>query len=647
MRGLVLNMLLGMLVVSSALAATEPQKQNAIDRGLAWLAATQVQAGSEGYWTYVNDGTLATTASAALAFIEEGYLPGNDVEILGTNYGDVVGRAVTYIFNRATIDPRFGVEFAGYVRYAEDYNNDGNFANDGGNGTAIYFEAGPSSRRVYTTGICVPVVYALGEALGKDTVILVGSGAINGLTYAQALQDLVDWFSWGQVEPDRGVFRGGWRYDANYSSSDNSTAQWGSLPLLYAQAWGLHFPQYVRDELDLWVTYIQNPNGGSGYDTPSTYVNVSKTGGLLMQFAVIGDPISSARVQAALGFIDSRWNTSINGTWYGNFDHAYAMWAVYKGLEIYSMTGSVESDGTDVLIGHGMPSALGGFTIGQDTDPLTSLAGDWYSHYCEHLCLNQAADGSWAGADYWTGPLASSWYINILNAAGAPPPANRVAVDYHPRACPNPLLTFDQMGYARAAILGTADFDVTTLDPTTLAMNGVPAVNWKYEPIAGVVEESLLEGCACIEVPNDEYLDLVFQVPIQELVATLGPVQHNQLVPATVGAATFEGQSFQGSDCWRIVEDRADPVLTEALLSVATSPDASAQAVSFQLPQTSPVTLRVFDVSGRRVADLIDATLSEGSHVATWDASAYPSGVYFVRLETGVASLTQKIVLVR
>ena len=88
-------------------------------------------------------------------------------------YGDVVGRAMNYIFNRATVETRFGVETAGYWRYAEDYNNDGTQGNDGpaANDQAIYFEPGAANRRVYTTGVCAPVVYALGEALGPNAVI--------------------------------------------------------------------------------------------------------------------------------------------------------------------------------------------------------------------------------------------------------------------------------------------------------------------------------------------------------------------------------------------------------------------------------------------------------------------------------------------
>ena len=429
-----------LVAAGPALAATEQAKQLAIDKGLAYYATpgTYGSNSTEMWYSFANNGTLAATASMALAYIEEGHLPGQDfIDLNGNNRGDIVGKMCNYIFNRATADSRFpsgGYETAGYVRYAEDYN--GNLVlDDGGNNQAIYFNPASSSRNVYTTGLCAPVVYALGEALGKNT--LVGRGSLtSSMTYGQVMQDVVDWFSWAQVEPNMGNHRGGWRYDATYTTSDNSTAQWGALPILYAKDWGLNVPQYVKNELNLWIKYIQNANGGSGYDNPGTYVNVSKTGGLLLEIAAVDpltDPLRPNREQEALDFIDSRWMTTPSGTWYGNLNHPYAMWAVYKALFERGMIQQYGSGlGEDFLIGFAMSNAPGGILIGQDwwdgvggnPAPAYSQSGDWYSHYCDYLVGIQNSSGSWGGYSYWTGAMATGWYINILNAAGAPPPVN-------------------------------------------------------------------------------------------------------------------------------------------------------------------------------------------------------------------------------
>jgi hypothetical protein len=461
MKNKIIVFLVVLAVAGTVNAATQQAIQQAIDDGLAWLANTQATSGSEGYWSYADGGTLAATGSAALAFIEEGYLPGSDVIIGGTNYGDVVGKAANYIFNRATVDPSFGVEDIGqgaksgpldpsYQHYAEDYNNDGIIGNDGGNNQAIYFNPGVASRSVYTNGIVTPVVYALGQALGPDTVV--GRGPVtSSMTYREVMRDVVDWVSFAQVEPDRGNYRGGWRYYANQTSSDNSTAQWGSIPALYGKAWGLPTPQYVKDELELWANYVQGGSGGSGYDSPTSYVNVSKTGGLMLEFAELGymfgtdnypGDTPSQELDAALAFINSRWNNDPSSTWYGNLNHPYAMWAVYKAMDQYGflnvdpgpdgligvqpgpdgILGTADDVFDDYAYGTGMPNAPGGITIGQDWAPDTSAPGDWYSHYCDLLVAIQNANGSWNGYSSWNGALATGWYINILNATGAPPP---------------------------------------------------------------------------------------------------------------------------------------------------------------------------------------------------------------------------------
>ena len=440
MKRVMLLFIVLLVVASAAQAATQQAIQQAIDKGLAYLASTQSTSGTEGYWNYNNNGTLAATASAALAFIEEGYLPGD-----GSVYDGTVTKAVNYVFNRANTE-NLPWEASGFLHHAEDYNGDG-VLNDGGNGTGLWFKPTSNQRDIYTNGIVTPMVYALGKAKGMNTTIGIGSGAIAGLTYKQAMQDVADWFAWGQVEPSQGVYRGGWRYTSNYGSSDNSTAQWGALPFLYADSLGLGVAPHVRTELELWTDRIQNPldagidwkDGGSGYTSNTEYVNMSKTGGMLLQFAVEGKAIGHPDVQAALYYMDSmesfdHWYQEITSwpdQWEGgNLGSAYAMWAAYKGLSTYggivwNNNGTADPD-DDFMVGNTslISTAPGGITIGQDWDPKTSVAGDWYSQYCDYLVSHQYANGSWPSDPwgYWYGGLATGWYVNILNATGAPEP---------------------------------------------------------------------------------------------------------------------------------------------------------------------------------------------------------------------------------
>jgi flagellar hook assembly protein FlgD len=57
----------------------------------------------------------------------------------------------------------------------------------------------------------------------------------------------------------------------------------------------------------------------------------------------------------------------------------------------------------------------------------------------------------------------------------------------------------------------------------------------------------------------------------------------------------------------------------------------------------------VFDVDGRRVRTLVDATLGAGPHEARWDGAdasgrAVGAGVYFVRLAAAGQAVSRRLV---
>jgi len=60
--------------------------------------------------------------------------------------------------------------------------------------------------------------------------------------------------------------------------------------------------------------------------------------------------------------------------------------------------------------------------------------------------------------------------------------------------------------------------------------------------------------------------------------------------------------------------------------------------ISYQLAGQSHVTLRVYDLLGREVAVLVNEVKSAGNYTATFNASNFPSGVYFYRLTANAVS---------
>jgi PKD repeat protein len=94
-----------------------------------------------------------------------------------------------------------------------------------------------------------------------------------------------------------------------------------------------------------------------------------------------------------------------------------------------------------------------------------------------------------------------------------------------------------------------------------------------------------------------------------------------------------------------IANDR--PEMATELLQNHPNPFNPLTAISYTLAREGQVTLAVFDVSGRRVATLVNGTEGVGLHTVNFDARGLSSGVYFYRLEVGDFVQQRKMVLLK
>ncbi|MCE1187869.1 MAG: T9SS type A sorting domain-containing protein [Ignavibacteria bacterium] len=69
--------------------------------------------------------------------------------------------------------------------------------------------------------------------------------------------------------------------------------------------------------------------------------------------------------------------------------------------------------------------------------------------------------------------------------------------------------------------------------------------------------------------------------------------------------------------------------------------------IRYQLPERAFVTLAVYDITGRKIAELIRGEQGAGRHEVNWNASSMASGVYLYRLEAGTFSQTKKLILLK
>lgn len=96
------------------------------------------------------------------------------------------------------------------------------------------------------------------------------------------------------------------------------------------------------------------------------------------------------------------------------------------------------------------------------------------------------------------------------------------------------------------------------------------------------------------------------------------------------------------------------PVATADVPAIATSleqnfpnPFNPRTTIAFNLADEGDVVLDVYDVTGKRVASLVDGVKNAGRHTIAFDAAKLSSGVYFYRLTTGNIVAERKMVLLK
>jgi hypothetical protein len=146
----------------------------------------------------------------------------------------------------------------------------------------------------------------------------------------------------------------------------------------------------------------------------------------------------------------------------------------------------------------------------------------------------------------------------VINVVERPPEIG-VSVDIKPGSCPN---SFDvkSKGVLPVAVLGTMDFDVTTIDPGSIRLTREPVdcfvqpIRWSYEDVATPFEGEL---CDCHDLNGDGYMDLTLKFDTQELVSCLALEEvAGETIPLTLTGNLKEedgGTPITGEDCLRIL----------------------------------------------------------------------------------------------
>ncbi|NOS86185.1 MAG: T9SS type A sorting domain-containing protein [Ignavibacteria bacterium] len=69
--------------------------------------------------------------------------------------------------------------------------------------------------------------------------------------------------------------------------------------------------------------------------------------------------------------------------------------------------------------------------------------------------------------------------------------------------------------------------------------------------------------------------------------------------------------------------------------------------IKFDIPKRSNVKISIYDILGKEISVLVNEELNPGIFEVNWDASNFPSGVYFYKIETEDYSESKKMVLLK
>lgn len=110
----------------------------------------------------------------------------------------------------------------------------------------------------------------------------------------------------------------------------------------------------------------------------------------------------------------------------------------------------------------------------------------------------------------------------------------------------------------------------------------------------------------------------------------------------------IDNVSMSYSDGTSALEDREfiHP-LTFSLSQNYPNPFNPITAINYNIPFTTPVMLKIFNLEGQQIATLVDEIQNPGEYSVNFYGSGLSSGIYFYKIDAGEFSLTKKMMLIK
>ncbi|MBW1781868.1 MAG: hypothetical protein JRL30_14145 [Deltaproteobacteria bacterium] len=139
-------------------------------------------------------------------------------------------------------------------------------------------------------------------------------------------------------------------------------------------------------------------------------------------------------------------------------------------------------------------------------------------------------------------PDMGSLWINRSTYITTHSAMSTFCIDIKPGTCDNPL-NVKSKGVLPVAILGTEDFDVTSINIDTIQLNGIAPLRYELEDVSAASSDENCDG-----LYPDGILDLTLKFSTQDIVAALGAVADGNEVTLTLTGELNDGITIEGSD---------------------------------------------------------------------------------------------------
>ena len=180
-------------------------------------------------------------------------------------------------------------------------------------------------------------------------------------------------------------------------------------------------------------------------------------------------------------------------------------------------------------------------------------------------------------------------------------------------------------------------------------------------PAGECLDESFSTAARFIRYYNSEaYLDVGYILDL-DAGTSIGEVPISQPTPNPVQFTCVLIDSIPSEPLWdpdwpQLHVDTTETISAQresitnlyALHQNYPNPFNATTTIRYDLPQTSTVTLTVYNIVGQKVAQpILSSRMSAGTHSLEYDASSLSSGLYFYQLETDKQLLSRKMMLLK